>query len=138
MLNSRLFFYIYEPKISIYDIYTSQCLSLNEYQSQTEVVTTMSCSPQERMFQMTLLLLRENNCSMLFRNPCINVEVLAQTSSIYSLGAETRTQKSSPHKCLIQILIIYSILNQKLNDATLASLGKLKYSRWRPRWLPKG
>ena len=24
----------------------------------------------------------------------------------FSLGAETRTQKNSPHKCLIQILII--------------------------------
>ena len=26
--------------------------------------------------------------------------------SVRSLGAETRTQKNSPHKCLIQILII--------------------------------
>ena len=58
--------------------------------------------------------------------------------SNYSLGAETRTPKNSPHKCLIQILIILDILKQKLNDATLASLGKLKYSRWRPRWPPKG
>ena len=58
--------------------------------------------------------------------------------SNYSLGAETRTPKNIPHKCLIQILIILDILKQKLNDATLASLGKLKYSRWRPRWPPKG
>ena len=25
---------------------------------------------------------------------------------LFSLGAETRTKKNSPHKCLIQILII--------------------------------
>ena len=35
------------------------------------------------------------------------------------------------HKCVLQYGRIL-----KLNDATLASLGKLKYSRWRPRWPP--
>ena len=36
------------------------------------------------------------------------------------------------HKCVLQY-----VRTLKLNDATLASLGKLKYSRWRPRWPPK-
>ena len=49
-----------------------------------------------------------------------------QTNCRCSLGAETRTPKNSPHKCLIQILILSDIINQKLNDATLASLGIFK------------
>ena len=32
---------------------------------------------------MALLLLEDNNCAKLFWNPCINVPVMAQTSSIY-------------------------------------------------------
>ena len=36
-----------------------------------------------QMFQMTLLLLKVHNCAKLFWNPCINVEVMAQTRSIY-------------------------------------------------------
>ena len=36
-----------------------------------------------QMFQMALLLIKENNCAKLFWNPCINVEVMARTSSIY-------------------------------------------------------
>ena len=35
------------------------------------------------MFQMALLLLEDNNCAKLYWNPCINVQVMAQTSSIY-------------------------------------------------------
>ena len=31
----------------------------------------------EQMFQMALLLLKENNCVKLFSNTCINVEVMA-------------------------------------------------------------
>ena len=66
MLRQQTVFNIYEPKISIYDIHTNQCLSLNE--NQTEAVTSLSSSPQESMFQITLLLvlLRENNCAKLF------------------------------------------------------------------------
>ena len=37
----------------------------------------------ELMFKMALLLLKENNCAKLFWNPRINVEVMAQTSSVY-------------------------------------------------------
>ena len=37
------------------------------------------------MFQMALLLHKENTCATLYSNPCIpvNVQVMAQTSSIY-------------------------------------------------------
>ena len=37
----------------------------------------------EQMFQMALLLLKENNCDKLFKHPCINVQVMARTSSVY-------------------------------------------------------
>ena len=37
----------------------------------------------EQFFQMALLLFKENNCAQLFWNPCINVDVMARTSSIY-------------------------------------------------------
>ena len=33
--------------------------------------------------QMALLLVKDNNCAKLFWNPCINVEVMARTSSFY-------------------------------------------------------
>ena len=36
------------------------------------------------------------------------------------------------HKCVLQY-----VRSLKLNDATLALLGKLKYSIWRPRWPQK-
>ena len=44
---------------------------------------TLTFNQSVQMFQMALLLLKENNCAKLFWNPCMNVEVLAQTSSIY-------------------------------------------------------
>ena len=37
----------------------------------------------EQMFEMVLLLFKENTCAKLFLNPCINVEVMARTSSTY-------------------------------------------------------
>ena len=37
----------------------------------------------EQMFEMALLLLKENNCAKVFCNPCMNIEVTARTSSIY-------------------------------------------------------
>ena len=43
---------------------------------------TLTFNLPEKMFQMALLLLKENNCATLFWNPCINVGVMAQTSSI--------------------------------------------------------
>ena len=50
------------------------------------------------------------------------------------LGA---TPKNSPHKMFLHKCVVLYVRTLKLNDATLASLGKLKYSRWRPRWPPK-
>ena len=50
------------------------------------------------------------------------------------LGA---TQKNSPHKMFLHKRVLHYVRTLKLNDATLASLGRLKYSRWRPRWPPK-
>ena len=37
----------------------------------------------KKMFQIALLLLVDNNCAKSFWNPCINVQVMARTSSIY-------------------------------------------------------
>ena len=44
---------------------------------------TLTFHIPEKMFQMALLLLIENNCAKLFWNPCINVGVMAGTSAIY-------------------------------------------------------
>ena len=44
---------------------------------------TLTFNLQKQMFQMALLLLKENTCAKLFWNPCINVEFMALTSSIY-------------------------------------------------------
>ena len=40
---------------------------------------------REKMFQMTLLLFKENTCAKLYYNSRINVEVMARTSSTYNL-----------------------------------------------------
>ena len=37
---------------------------------------TLAFNLPEKMFQIALLLLKENNCAKLFWNPCINVEVM--------------------------------------------------------------
>ena len=44
---------------------------------------TLTFNLPEKMFQMALLLLEDNNCAKLFWNPCITVQVMARTSSIY-------------------------------------------------------
>ena len=44
---------------------------------------TLTFNWPKQMFQMALLFLKENICAKLFWNPWINVEVMAQTSSIY-------------------------------------------------------
>ena len=41
---------------------------------------TLTCSLSEQMFQMAFLHVKENNCAILFWNPCINVEGMAQTN----------------------------------------------------------
>ena len=114
---TNFFLNIYEPKISIYDIYTSQwpfyCLTLKcdldlqitEKKVSNEQLTaawicmawtssnydyfiighlnvTLTFNQPEQMFQMALLLFKENNFTKLFWNPCINVEVMAWTSLI--------------------------------------------------------
>ena len=44
---------------------------------------TLTFNLCEQMFWTALLLLKDNNCAKLFWNPCINVPVMARTSSIY-------------------------------------------------------
>ena len=44
---------------------------------------TLTFSLSGEMFQMSLLLFKENNCAKLFWNPYINVEVMVRTSSIF-------------------------------------------------------
>ena len=44
---------------------------------------TLTFNLPEQIFQMAFLLVKENKCAKLFSNPRINVEVMAQTSSIY-------------------------------------------------------
>ena len=44
---------------------------------------TLTFNLPKQMFQMSLLLFKENTCAKLFWNPCINVEVIAWTSSSY-------------------------------------------------------
>ena len=39
----------------------------------------------QQMFQMALLLLKENNCAKLFWNPCVNVQVMARTNSFITI-----------------------------------------------------
>ena len=38
----------------------------------------------EQMFQMALLLLKENSCATLFSNPCIKVQVMAWTARMHN------------------------------------------------------
>ena len=44
---------------------------------------TLTFNLSKQMFWTALLRLKDNNCAKLFWNPCINVQVMAQTSSIY-------------------------------------------------------
>ena len=44
---------------------------------------TLTFNLPEKMFQMTLFLLKGNNCAKLFLNRCINVQVMVRTSFIY-------------------------------------------------------
>ena len=43
---------------------------------------TLTFNLPEQLFQMALLLLKENNCAKLFRNSCINVQVMAPGFSL--------------------------------------------------------
>ena len=44
---------------------------------------TLTFNLPEQMFQTVCLLLKESICAKLFWNPCISVQVMAQTSSVY-------------------------------------------------------
>ena len=44
---------------------------------------TLTFNLPEQIFQIALLLLKENNCAKLFQNPHINVEIIVRTTSIY-------------------------------------------------------
>ena len=44
---------------------------------------TLTFNQSEQMFQMALLFLKDANCAKLFWNPCINLQVMLWTSSIY-------------------------------------------------------
>ena len=44
---------------------------------------TLAFNLPKKLFQMAFLLLEDNNCAKLFWNPCINIQVMARTSSIY-------------------------------------------------------
>ena len=46
---------------------------------------TLTFNLPEHMFQMALLLLKQNNCAKLSRYPCVNVEVMVLTITIYDL-----------------------------------------------------
>ena len=65
---------------------------------------TLTFNLPEKMFQIALLLLEDNNCAKSFWNPCINVPVMAWASSIYDhfdlyLTPVTMTF-NLPKKCL--------------------------------------
>ena len=46
---------------------------------------TLTFNLPDQMIQLALLLLKMNNCAILFWNPCINIQVIARTSSSYDL-----------------------------------------------------
>ena len=52
---------------------------------------TLTFNLREKMFQMALLLLGDNNYAKLFWNPCKNLQVMTRTSSIYSQTSVART-----------------------------------------------
>ena len=44
---------------------------------------TLTFNLPEKMFQMALFRREDNHCANLLSNPCINIQVMARTSSIY-------------------------------------------------------
>ena len=82
-LDSKLFFNIYQPTISLCDIYVRQYLFLNKPGRRLEIDWNIVLKSHWQMFQIILLLLKDNNCAKSFWNLCISVQVMAWTSSIY-------------------------------------------------------
>ena len=64
----------------MYKLWPGQALSIPSFDLQ---VWPWPSTYLNKFFQMILLLLKDNNCAKLFWNWCINVEVMARTSSIY-------------------------------------------------------
>ena len=56
----------------------------------TPVTLTINLSKQ--MFQMALLLLKNNNCANLFLNPCIIVQVMVRTNPDGRMDGRTYTE----------------------------------------------
>ena len=75
---------------------------------------TLTFNVHAQMFQTTLLLLKDNNYAKLFRNPCLTVQVMAQTISTYDhfiiwLSSVTLTNLIQQ---IIRILLLF--LNDRL------------------------
>ena len=80
---------------------------------------TLTFNLPKQMFQMALFLLKENTCAKLFWNPCINIEVMAWTSSIYdhfTIWPSSVTLTYNLPKQMFQMALL--ILKEK-NCATL-------------------
>ena len=85
---------------------------------------TLTFNLLKQMIQMALLLLKENTCAKLFWNPCINVEVMARTNSIYDhfiIWPSSVTLTFNLPKQMFQMAIIF------LKKSTCAKLF------WNPR-----
>ena len=57
----------------------------------------------EQMFQMALLLLKENNCDKLFWNSCINVEVMSRTNPEGRTQARTHNARAHNARTYIEM-----------------------------------
>ena len=64
------------------NVYVNYFSSQGRFREKWLLSVTLTFNLPEQLFQMALLLLRENNCAKVFRNPCINVEVMTQRNSI--------------------------------------------------------
>ena len=71
-------------KLNLLPFYHLTCKSDLDHHPTWRNVSNDTATPQgEQLWQMTLLFHKEKNCVKLFWNPSINVEIMAQTSSIY-------------------------------------------------------
>ena len=67
-------------------LFWNPCINIGYGPRQAQFITpstssvTLTFNLPEKLFQMALLLLKDNNCAKSFWNPCINVEVMAQTN----------------------------------------------------------
>ena len=73
--------YFWNPCINVQVM--AQTSSIYEHFDLYLTPETLTFNLPEKMFQVTLLLLEGNICAKLFWNPCINVQVMLQTSSIH-------------------------------------------------------